>query len=516
MTGYTDEETSGEEINPDDYLENFSLPGLYPYQRAIIDEICVACGCRPVNTGKDAPARGLILLPTGAGKSICYMLPSLIIPGYSLIIYPLNALISDQLKRFSKAGISARSLAGGIKKAAKISSIAEAASGKVRVLLANPESLLDTEIQTALAENPPLHAVFDEAHTSAEWGYSFRPAYLRVCSFIRNLAPARISAFTATASPELLPQMAELIFGDQGYSLHSRSPAKDNIAFGAVPSICREADILRLVENCLTPPMIIFCRRRRDAENTARLLACRLNDEGNEKVRFYHAGLSNEEKQQVERWFMKGGNLILCATCAFGLGVDCPGVRSVVHLAPPPSVEAYVQESGRAGRDGKPCRALMLFGPEDLADEGELLRNRRYRDLVSAFLSNKRCRRKSLMDLFSTDDSHPACGICDVCTGSEQLTPHGFQEITGLVKEFPFMFRSGDVSDLLKGYRSVNPGGAGRKSRFVGTLRDWDYNWCQEAVQCLVSCGTLRRKRFSGRLTTGSAKRLYGEKTRHS
>ena len=440
----------------ENYLKNFGLSRLYPYQRAIIDEICIACGFQCSDTESEAPSRGLILLPTGAGKSICYMLPALIIPGYSLIIYPLNALISDQMKRFAKAGMNVRSMAGGRKKHEKISAISDAVSGKVQVLLANPESLLDPDIQTALTENPPRHVVFDEAHTSAEWGLSFRPAYLKLCSFIRELAPARISAFTATASPELLPQMASLIFGDQGYSLYSRSPAKANIAFSAIPSICREADIIRLVESGLETPLIIFCRRRRDAEDTARLLANRFKQSrGDGTVRFYHAGLTKKEKRQVETWFMQGGDLILCATCAFGLGVDCPGVRSVVHLDPPPSIEAYVQESGRAGRDGKPCRALMLYGAEDLNTKGRSNMDKRHTDLLTAFLSTENCRRASLMSLFSPEETHPPCGICDVCTDSVQQGPQGLTEISGLVKKYQSMLTAQELAEILKGYRLI-------------------------------------------------------------
>ena len=500
------QDSLSETTNPEDYLQNFGLTSLFSYQRAIIEEICVACGVPVTGAGSEAPSRGLILLPTGAGKSICYMLPALVIPGYSLIIYPLNALISDQLQRFRKAGVRVFPLVGGTSKREKLAAISEAADGEVRVLLANPESILDRDIQKALRKSPPRHLVFDEAHTSAEWGLSFRPAYVEVCSFVRELDPRRVSAFTATASPELLPQMAGLIFGKQGYSLYSRSPAKENIAFSAIPSISPEADLVYLAESCLETPMIIFCRRRRDAEDTARLLASRSSDAA-ERVKFYHAGLSKEEKQQVENWFMQGGDLILCATCAFGLGVDCAGIRSVVHRGLPPSVEAYVQESGRAGRDGKPCRAVVLFEPDDLAVKFESSRDTRYGTLVKAFLSNKRCRRESLMSLFSPHEEHAACGICDVCTGSIQFIPRGSDEIVGLVREYSSMLSCKEVSDIVKGYRPEHLGGAAGRSSSFGILGTWDYNWCQEAVGSLLSCGALYRKRFSRRLSAGPSRK---------
>ncbi|WP_319561627.1 helicase-related protein [Marispirochaeta sp.] len=501
MSDYTFNNSRNDGENPDDYLKHFGLNSLFPYQRSIIEEICVACGATIAGTDGEAPSRGLILLPTGAGKSICYMLPALIIPGYSLIIYPLNALISDQLGRFKSAGISALSLAGGTGKREKTEAVASASAGSVRVLLANPESLANPDIQQTLTRYPPRHVVFDEAHTSAEWGLTFRPSYLRVCEFIRELDPVRTSAFTATASPELLPRMADLIFGNKAYSLYSKSPAKENISFSAIPSICPEADILRLVNSTLESPMIIFCRRRSDAENTARLLSCRLDESGSGRIRFYHAGLSKDEKQKVESWFMGGGDLILCATCAFGLGVDCPGVRSVVHLGPPSSVEAYVQETGRAGRDGKYCRAILLFSPEDLYISRDAVSEKRSQDLLSSLLCNTRCRRASLMSLFAPDEHHIPCGICDVCTGTIQSMPQGFPAIMGMIDRYRGMLRLKDAAEILKGYYRSSLSDTGTRSRFFGILKDWDYNWCQEAVAKLLLSGSLYRTRFSRRLS---------------
>jgi ATP-dependent DNA helicase RecQ len=281
-----------------------------------------------------------------------------------------------------------------------------------------------------------VHIVIDEAHCVSEWGESFRPSYLEINKIIGNISAANsangggtngapaplITAFTATASAPVLEKIKKTVFGEAGAHQIVGNPDRPNIAYAAKGCIVRELAVRDLlVQNAR--PAIVFCSSRPGTENLARYLRISLGEMGmdwHNEIRFYHAGLNREEKSNVEKWFMDSSRAVLCATCAYGMGVDKADVRTVIHRDCAPSVEAYLQESGRAGRDGSQSKAILLWGPDDKTTlrraktEKERLR---LSGLLGYARDISQCRRQALLKMlhFDGNGESPETQCCDVC-----------------------------------------------------------------------------------------------------
>ena len=379
-------------------LERLGISSLFPYQRLVATNILRAAGAdgysarhsvNPV-TGEveieDAVTDQIVILPTGAGKSLCFMLPAVMLAGITVIVFPLLSLMADQLRRLEERGIPARILRGGQERQERDETFAALEKGSVSILITNPETL---KIETTLErlENCIIdHLVIDETHTVFEWGSTFRPSYLDLHTIYERLDIRVVTAFTATASKLVLDEVKTILFPDRSPHLITADPDRPNIAYRVIPSICKDHDLVRLLRRPerepgrpdptsqvppgslpLPRPALVFCRTRRGAEETARTLRYLLDEK---EIYFYHAGLERDEKKRIEEWFFSSRNGILTATCAYGMGVDKSDIRTVVHKDPAPSVEAYLQESGRGGRDRKQAYAVLLLGPDELTPAG--------------------------------------------------------------------------------------------------------------------------------------------------
>jgi ATP-dependent DNA helicase RecQ len=264
--------------------------------------------------------------------------------------------------------------------------------------------------------------VIDEAHCVSEWGESFRPGYLEIGSIIELLKPPLITAFTATASPPVLEKIKKYIFGSMEAHQITGSPDRSNISYSAVCCINKDLAVRDLLTNN-ERPAIVFCSSRPGTEKLARYLRNEFIEMGlqwHREIRFYHAGLGREEKAELERWFIKNPQAVLVSTCAFGMGVDKADVRTVIHRDCAPSVEAYLQESGRAGRDGKQSKAILLFGPDDetaLTRTKTEAERKRLSVLLNYARDTSRCRRHSLLAMLDYDANGevPEKQCCDVC-----------------------------------------------------------------------------------------------------
>jgi len=300
-------------------------------------------------------------------------------------------------------------------------------SGESKFIIANPEVLLTEQVMKRFEKIKIVHIVIDEAHCVSEWGESFRPSYLEINKIINNISAPIITAFTATASAPVLEKIKKYVFGETGAHLIMGNPDRPNIAYVAKPCIVRNLAVRDLLlQNAL--PAIVFCSSRNGTEDLARYLRASLGEMGmdwHNEIRFYHAGLSREEKSCVEKWFMGSSRAVLCATCAYGMGVDKADVRTVIHRDCAPSVEAYLQESGRAGRDGLQSKAILLWGPDD---NRSLCRAKSETDRVrlSGLLDYARdttqCRRQALLKMLNFDGNgadggteSPETQCCDVC-----------------------------------------------------------------------------------------------------
>ncbi|MDR1894772.1 MAG: RecQ family ATP-dependent DNA helicase [Spirochaetales bacterium] len=466
--------------------KRFGIGGLAPYQRLVIQNILEAF---QTAGDPDAPEdlapelsrnRQIVILPTGAGKSLCFMLPAVFLPGLTLVIFPLLALMSDQLRRLAQGGIPSGALRGGQTREEREGIFREAEAGRLKLILSNPETVIQPGIRDRLAKLPLDHAVLDEAHTLYEWGQTFRPAYRDLAETLKGLPVRVLTAFTATASPDVLAGIREMAF-PRGAHLIQGSPDRENISYRVLPSLHPAWDTARLLLPRagkepglpLARPALVFCSSRRLAEQTARDLRFR---SGDREIFFYHAGLSRPEKSRIEEWFFHSKGGILCATCAYGMGVDKPDIRTVIHREPPATVEAYLQEAGRAGRDRRPSEAVLLrpwfppSGPERApfagaeggtgtdeeggTPEGGFARQlaRRRLAFLQVLYNDTLCRRQGLLALLNA--APEACAGCDVCRGEVVRAPQGVEELLPRLKRLKRRYTGGQLKFLLAGYGS--------------------------------------------------------------
>jgi ATP-dependent DNA helicase RecQ len=304
----------------------------------------------------------LIVLPTGGGKSLCYQLPALILPGLTIVVSPLIALMDDQVQALRRRGISAASLHSGLTPDAEKRTWRDAESGLLRLLYLSPERLLLERTLERLSAHHVAVLAIDEAHCVCQWGYDFRPDYLRLALARRRLKPGVTVALTATATPATRLDIVRVLELNHPHIVVSGFD-RPNLNF-AVQHVNhtreRLARIRSLVRSVSPAPAIVYAGTRSGVEAVARYLG-----RGESAIDCYHAGRSPIDRAQVQERFLHGDLRVLVATNAFGMGVDKPDVRLVVHLAPPGSIEDYYQEAGRASRDGAPGRCIVLSGEGD-------------------------------------------------------------------------------------------------------------------------------------------------------
>ena len=489
----------------------FGLSYLFPYQRLVIANILEAAEavgiriCWPGDdpdsfasvhpdvssfqapeseSDRESSGHQIVILPTGAGKSLCFQLPAMLMRGPTLVIYPILGLMADQERRLTEQGFSPVLLRGGQTKEERDVIWEKLRTGASKFIIANPEVLLTPAVLERMQEIKIIHVVIDEAHCVSEWGETFRPSYLEIGKIIEVAASPMITAFTATAGAFVLEKIEKHIFGSKGARRIIGNPDRKNISYTAKGCILRNLAVRDLVlEN--QRPAIVFCSSRPGTERLARYLRNEMAERNvpwQREIRFYHAGLSREEKKETENWFLHNDSAVLAATCAYGLGIDKPDIRTVIHRDCPPSVEAYLQESGRAGRDGHLSRAIFLWGPED---ERSLSRARTDKDsqriakLLAYARDTSRCRREALLDLldYTGEKDSPASYCCDVCENEARAV---LREEASL-KDF---FR--------RNKRSYTLSEAARNLARSESIR-WSEENVREAVNYLVKTGVLRK-----------------------
>jgi ATP-dependent DNA helicase RecQ len=445
----------------------------------------------------------IVILPTGAGKSLCFQLPAMLIDGLTLVIYPILSLMADQQRRLHERGFSPVTIRGGQTKEEREEIWQKLEKGQSKFIIANPEVLLTPQVKERLGKIKVVHAVIDEAHCVSEWGESFRPSYLEISSIIEALNPPLVTAFTATASSPVLEKIKKYIFGDTQAGLIMGNPDRPNISYSAKGCINRNLAVRDLLLTHARPA-IVFCSSRPGTEKLARYLRDELAEMGynwHSEIRFYHAGLSREEKAQTEKWLLKNTEAVLCSTCAFGMGVDKADVRTVIHRDCAPSVEAYLQESGRAGRDGEQSKAILLWGPEDdLAIKrcaGKEANKHRLQALLNYAKDTENCRRHSLLNLLNFDSGGevPEKLCCDVCCSANSFE----KEINSKLRE-----EDSVLEFFSKNKRRYTQAQAAFVLSQSETIR-WSENDASITIGFLIKSGKLKRIRWfpwRGKITT--------------
>lgn len=283
----------------------FGINYLYPIQRFVVSNVL------------DGHPQ-IVVLPTGAGKSLCFLLPSLVLHGVTLVLVPLLSLLADQVRKLGAAGINFGVLRGGLGAEEKARLWARLRDGGTRLLLATPEACLSPRNLSCLASCRIDHVVVDEAHCIAEWGRSFRPVYLQLGALVRRLGVRMVSAFTATASPEVTECIRRQLYEDGDVRIVEENADRPGISYAVTPVLSLQHAVGRLVR-AAERPLLVFCRTRNDTEVACRSARRRCPDA---PTFFYHAGLSREERAAVEAWYLASSDGTLFATCAFGIPID--------------------------------------------------------------------------------------------------------------------------------------------------------------------------------------------------
>ncbi|WP_116105490.1 ATP-dependent DNA helicase RecQ [Lewinella sp. IMCC34191] len=342
---------------PQDILKQYwGYPAFRPLQREIIDHVLA---------GKDT----LALLPTGGGKSVCFQVPALALEGVTLVVSPLIALMKDQVRQLRDRGIVAEAVYSGMRNADIDRILDNAVYGNTKLLYLSPERLITDLARERIRRMPVAMVAVDEAHCISQWGYDFRPPYLRIAE-LRELHPdVPFIAVTATATPEVIEDIQEKLEFRDGGGVFRQSFARENLAYIVRHPAGKENQILDVLKG-VAGTSIVYVRSRGLTKEIAHKIGRRGISAG-----AYHAGLEPEEKDRRQADWIGDRLRVIVATNAFGMGIDKPDVRTVMHYGPPDSPEAYFQEAGRGGRDGKLAYGIMLYHP---SDGDRLIRNWEY------------------------------------------------------------------------------------------------------------------------------------------
>lgn len=330
-------------------LDLFGVPALRAGQRELLASVL-------------AGHNALGVLPTGQGKSLVFQAAAALLGGVSVVVSPLIALMRDQCEALARRGIPAARFDSSLEDEEKERVLQAAKTGALRLLYVAPESLENEALQLSLKEAPLTLFVVDEAHCVSQWGHSFRPDYLRLPAWQRRFPFRSVLALTATATPSVQRDLQQT-FSIAPADTVALPPDRPNIVRRALPAPDRRAALLDFLADERHRPAIVYCRSRKETE----ALAGELMVQGYAAAG-YHAGQNAETRAALQDAFLSNERDVLVATIAFGMGVDKPDVRSVIHYCCPSSPEAYLQESGRAGRDGKPAVSLVLLNGDDICD----------------------------------------------------------------------------------------------------------------------------------------------------
>jgi ATP-dependent DNA helicase RecQ len=386
--------------------QHFGYDTFRPLQREIISDALA---------GKDVFA----LLPTGGGKSLCFQLPALLRKGLTVVISPLIALMKDQVDSLVAAGIPATFLNSTLESAESRSRLMGLSNGEYRLLYVAPERLMLGGFMDSLERWGAAQIAVDEAHCISEWGHDFRPEYRQLATLRQRLPDLPVMALTATATERV---RTDIIHHLQLRDAHCyvASFNRPNLTYRVLPKDSAFEQTLAFVRQRPGESGIIYCQSRKGAEGVAERLTA-----SGVKALPYHAGLDSSNRARHQELFIRDEVRVICATIAFGMGINKPNVRYVIHYDLPKNIEGYYQETGRAGRDGLPGECLLLFNPGDVVkqtafidekeNEQEQAIAREQLQQMVHYAESAACRRGTLLSYFGETFGEPNCGGCDNC-----------------------------------------------------------------------------------------------------
>ncbi|MEM7423584.1 MAG: DNA helicase RecQ [Pseudomonadota bacterium] len=439
----------------------------------------------------------LAIMPTGAGKSLCFQVPALVMGGLTVVVSPLVALMEDQVAALRLHGIAAETINSGRDRETNVASWRRVAAGQVRLLYLSPERLMSERMIAAMQSLAPAMFAIDEAHCISRWGAAFRPEYEQL-SMLKTLFPrARLAAFTATADPATRDDIAAQVF-DRPAEIFVAGFDRPNIHLGAETRGRWQDQVLAFLASRPDESGIIYCLSRKNVDAvTEHLRRAGIN------ALPYHAGMLTEDRARNQDRFMTENPVVMVATIAFGMGIDKPDIRFVLHTHLPGNVEAYYQEIGRAGRDGSPADALLLFGLDDIrlrrrfidedgAGAGHKRREHKRLDALVAYAEASSCRRVMLLGYFG-EESEP-CGNCDLCIDPPVMSDATSEARMALsaIARTGERFGQSHIIDVLRGSENQKITELGHnRLEAHGAGRGREKPWWQAFLRQLVSSGHL-------------------------
>ena len=401
-----------------------------------------------------------VLMPTGGGKSLCYQLPALLLEGTAIVISPLIALMKNQVDLIRGFDAGTGSVAHFLNSSLSRQQIDEVRSdllaGKTRLLYVAPESLTKEENVQMLKEVKISFYAVDEAHCISEWGHDFRPEYRRIRALVEQIGRAPIIALTATATPKVQSDILKNL-GIQDARVFKSSFNRPNLYYEIRDKVDAEKDIIRFIKQNPGKSGIIYCLSRKKVEELAELLCI-----NGVRALPYHAGLDAKTRAENQDRFLSEDVDVIVATIAFGMGIDKPDVRFVIHYDIPKSIESYYQETGRAGRDGMEGRCIAYYSYRDIQKLEKFMQgkpvaeqeiSRQLLSEVTAYAESSQCRRKLLLNYFGEEYPQSNCQCCDNCINPKE-TFDGSAEMSlviRLIESLPEHFKIDHLANVLAG-----------------------------------------------------------------